>query len=166
MNWLEIFWQWNVSSNCSCGDKWCPIVQWVSLSLGVKEMRRGEKRRRGRGRWDGLPKQHLTWHRLQAVNFLKVMVFVRVRARKHVCVSTCSNVHMPVSVYCNALYMSKHSCRSEPAGITVVSGALALGDGDDRIKTHHNAAVIFPWQHAHSTSRPRDISGANHGKEN
>lgn len=61
-----------------------------------------------------------------------------------VCVSACSNLHMLVSVYCDVLYMSKDSCRSEAAGITVVSGALALGDRDDRIKTHHNTAVIFP----------------------
>lgn len=99
-------------------------------------MRRGEESRGGRGRRDGLAKQHLTWLRLQAVNFLKVMMCV------YISVCICVWARLCLRVY--ALYMSKHFWRSEPAGSTVVSGAPALGDEADRIKTHHNTAVIFP----------------------
>lgn len=119
-NWLEIFWQWNVSGNCSCGDKWCPIVQCVSLSLGVKEMKRGggQRRREGTQRWTG-----------KAAFNLALAASSQLSEGDRACVYS-PYVHCNRSVAaCVCLFVSvclvRRICRSISAGITVVSGASA-----------------------------------------
>lgn len=86
------------------------------LVLGSQrdEERGGEERSRGRGHRDGLAKQHLTWLRLQEVNFLKVMarVFIFVCVRSCVYVHVCA--HLCRRVY--ALNMLKPFWQSQPAG--------------------------------------------------
>lgn len=97
----------------------------------------GDEGRGGSRSEDGLAKQHLTWLQLRAINFQCVG---RVQCLCVPSVCGCARLCLHVCV----LHMSKHFCLSEPAGSTVVSGVPALGDETDRIKTHHNTAVIFP----------------------
>lgn len=109
-------------------------------------MRKGEVSRGGSGRRDGLAKQHLTWLRLQTVNFLKVMVCVSVYINACALVSVC--ICLSVTVLVCVCVSTRCICRNISGKgnqqAAVLSGAPALGDEADRIKTHHNTAVIFP----------------------
>lgn len=113
------------------------------LVLGSqRDEERGKKSRGGRGRrWTGKAAFNLA---LTATSQLSEgdAVCARGCLRVCVCAYVCVAACLCRRVY--AAYMSKHFWRSEPAGSTVVSGAAALGDEADRVKTHHNTAVIFP----------------------
>lgn len=85
------------------------MVSHCTLALLVLESQRDEESRGGRRRRHGLAKQPLTWLRLQAVNFLKVMVCVCLCVSStlvSVRVSTCQCLFPFGSV----LYVSKRFC--------------------------------------------------------
>lgn len=127
------------------------MVSYCTVGLLALGSQRDEKAgRKGRG-WGG---GELRWTGKAAFNLASATssqvsegddscVCVYMSTPVFVCI-----FHPPVCVY--VLYVSKRFFvlfffwRRKPAGSTVVSGVPALGDETDRIKTHHNTAVIFP----------------------
>lgn len=118
----------------------------------------------GRGHRDGLAKQHLNLARAASSQlsegdgvcmcvYFSVSEYQRVRVVACLCLRAC------------VLYVSKHFCRSEAAGGTVVSEAPAPGDEADRIKTHHNTAVHSPDNTLRALCAPETLFAAIRGED-
>lgn len=119
------------------------------LVLGSK---RDEDSGGGRRYLDGLAMQYLTrlQHHAPLWRWLCMWVYPHIHfySTPHLCLLYSS---------CKMYSMFKHILQKWSSRRRGCEGGFALRDEDDRIKTHHDTAVIFPRQHAHSAPCPRDI---------
>lgn len=120
-----------------------------------------EEKRWGQGRREAIPR----WTGDAVLNpapaaGAQLKVTVHVCIMSHILLHSCAFCVRFVKTYST----SKHFLPKRSRRHRVCECGSALRDEDDRIKTHHDTAVIFPRQHAHSARCPTDIF-CSHARE-
>lgn len=108
-----------------------------------------EEKRWGQGRREAIPR----WTGDAVLNpapaaGTQLKVTVRLCIMSHILLHSCAFCVCFVKTYST----SKHSLPKRSRRHRVCECGSALRDEDDRIKTHHDTAVIFPRQHARSAA--------------